>query len=234
MPNVPISEEEIRKSIKICMRIASKEINESKYSVIVRFLGEEIKNNLYGYEMIAGVYSDKETALEKARYIIKETGLPIAKVVSNGHIHPISSDVDESTSELVATTKQDYEYLASKMEFTKQMEKYNRDKEIEEEIKQEMLNELNDQTVDYYIRQLYLLAKADTKLHCSKDVEEKCNIEIEKILQNIRNTHGDFKDDWVDVARAQLEKRDELPIFERIKLVFDDYSDKIENKLLVE
>ena len=223
----PMSAEETLKCIKRCMRISSEETTECKYAVIIRMLGSKIKGDLYGYEMIIGVYSDKDVALEKAKYIIKETGISTVAVNSIGHMHPITNTSDESSTEFVAATEDSAEFLASKLEYSKQMDKFNKEREIEQEIEQEMINENNDQTMDYYTRQLYLLAKADNKIKNVKDDEKQYNGEIEKILQNVKKTHENFKDSWADHLKKQLEKRDELHIYNMIKSAYDTYSDRI-------
>ena len=84
--NAPISAEETLKCIKRCMNISSDETTEYKYAVIVRMLGSKIKGGLYGYEMVIGVYSDKNIALEKAKYVVKETGISTVTVSSIGHM----------------------------------------------------------------------------------------------------------------------------------------------------
>jgi len=192
-----------------------------EFCVVAYFLSNEIgPDGCHGMWYFIGTFSSAKKANKRAVNIIEKSGIKTVYATKTCTWQEINDKFTPDRIKMVPTDKRGKLRQQHEKEYQGLVENFERDREIREEIEEELTREFDEDSLEYYIQQWFqiikntaLVEKLESDLKQAKKHQVKC-------IQNLKAAHAknpEHENNWIPRLEDRLPKRGEDDLLNALK-----------------
>ena len=193
-----------------------------EFCVIAYFLSDEIKDDgCHGLWYLLGTYPSAKKAKVKAIKTIEKTGIPTIYATRTCSWQEINDRYQPNRIKTVPTDKDGKLRKQHEKEQKKIANQFEREKELQHELEEDMGKESDPTSIEYYIQQWFRIIKtkaAIEKLETELSGYKSTYDEGVSNLQEAYKLNPSHETNWIPRLEDRLPKRGETNILEALKL----------------
>lgn len=202
-----------------------------EFCVIAYFLTSEVsQEGVHGMWFLVGTYPRSDMATERATELIEETGINSIYAMKTCDWQEINDKFTPDRTKIVPIGRDMKLREQHAREYQEQADRFEKDKEISQEIEEEQERELSDDSVEYYTRQWYLAIKNRSAIESMKqqlvDVEKSLDQRVENI-RRAHSAHPEHEENWLSILGEKLPKRNEGRLLELLQRGHHEMKDEV-------
>lgn len=202
------------------------------FCVVAYFLCDVIATNgCRGMWYFIGTFSSADQAKESATSMIEKTGIRTIYAMDTCSWQEINDKFAPNRIKMVPVDKRGKLRQQHEKEYQELADQYEREKEIREEVEEELTQESDPDSLEYYIQQWFRTIKSAALIEkLEADLREARKQQVESAT-NLREAYGknpSHEDNWIPQLEERLPKRGEEQLLEALK----NGSDAIRNEIL--
>lgn len=202
-----------------------------EFCVVAYFICDQVaKNGSHGMWFFIGTFASADQAREKATEIIEKTGIRTVYAMKTCSWQEINDKFQPDRTQLVPVDKRGKLRQQHEKEYQEMSEQYEREKEIRQEVEDELTKESDVDSLEYYIQQWFRIIKNTAtieKLESELDQIKKQLTESTANLKNAYQRNPGHEGNWIPQLEERLPKRGEEQLLEALKMGSKELRDDI-------
>ena len=177
-----------------------------------------------------GCFNNLKKAENHAKKVIELTGYQNVVIAKYGLPIPMSTNPSRENIEILTVDQKGTIIELESQAYKRNIEAYNKKVKLEKEMMDELNDELNEDSLEYYKRLVYLTLQHNMNYNKSlKEMGEYLkNYEKRKnLLQEHLKRHPEHKDQLLPFLKEKLENRGEEELYMRLETSYIELKDKL-------
>lgn len=191
------------------------------FCVVAYFLGTEIaKDGCRGMWYFIGTFPTSDQAIESATSLIEKTGIQSIYAMQTCSWQEINDKFSPDRIKMVPIDKRGKLRQQHEKEYQELAEQYERESEIRKEIEEELTQESDPDSLEYYIQQWFRTIKSASIIEKLEADLKKARKQQDESATNLREAYGknpSHEDNWIPRLEERLPKRGEEQLLEALK-----------------
>lgn len=187
-------------------------------------------DDFHGLVFCLGSFNDEKSAHAHAKNIIEVTGHPAVTVVPYGLALKLTTKFDPNTTEEVYVDNKGKIIEMENALYKEQKEKYEKRLEVEREIMDEVEEEKDPNSIEYFKRQCYLAIKNRASYHMHTKEADSAWENYKKREALIREHYGKFpqhEKEWLPMFKKKLIERGESDLYFGVESAYKELRDEL-------
>ncbi len=201
------------------------------FCVVAYFLCDVIApNGCHGMWYFIGTFTSADQATESATNLIEKTGIRTIYAMETCSWQEINDKFSPNRIKMVPVDKRGKLRQQHEKEYQELADQYERETEIRKEIEEELTQESDPDSLEYYIQQWFRTIKSTALIEKLESDLREARKQRDESVTNLREAYGknpSHEDNWIPQLDERLPQRGEEQLLEALKSGSDAIRDEI-------